>query len=191
MLQRIKFALIIFSFFTFLTGLGYPLLITGVAQVLFPRQSNGSLLFIRNSIPIGSALIGQSFTGPNYFWGRPSATSGKPYNAGMSGGSNYSALNGNLLDRVRLSVDFLHANSPANVTQIPVDLVTSSASGLDPHISPASAYFQVPRVAHERFIPEEKLWLLVQKHIEPPFLGIFGEPRVNILMLNLALDSLQ
>ncbi len=191
MLQRIKSALIIFSFFTILTGLGYPLLFTGTAQVLFPQQSNGSLLFTKNSLPIGSALIGQSFTGPKYFWGRPSATSGEPYNAGMSGGSNLSVLNDNLIGQVQSRLLNLEQNDSMNSIQVPVDLVTSSASGLDPHISPAAAYYQVPRIARERSITEEKLRSMVQQHIELPFLGIFGEPRVNILLLNLALNSLQ
>ncbi len=191
MLQRIKSTLIIFTFFTILTGLGYPLLITGSAHVLFPRQSNGSLLINKDSTLFGSELIGQAFTDPKYFWGRLSATSGEPYNSAASGGSNNSVLNINLFDQVQSRQALLYKSDPTNNSHVPIDLVTSSASGLDPHISPAAAYYQVPRVARERSLPEEKLRSMVQNHIEIPFLGIFGEPRVNILLLNFALDSLQ
>ena len=191
MFQTIKPALVIFAFLTILTGLLYPLLITGVAQGLFPWQANGSVITSAEGSAMGSVLIGQSFSEPQYFWGRLSATAGKPYNAATSGGSNYSVLNNALQEQVQARIDALHAADPDNILPVPVDLVTASASGLDPHISPAAAYYQVSRIARVRGLSEETIQALIQQHTEAPFLGIFGEPRVNVLMLNLALDLLQ
>ena len=191
MFQTIKPALVIFALLTILTGLLYPLLITGAAQVLFPRQANGSLITATDGSATGSALIGQPFSDPQYFWGRLSATAEKPYNAAASGGSNYSVLNEALLKQVRARIDALHAADPGNALPIPADLVTASASGLDPHISPAAAFYQAARVARARGLSEEKVRALVSQHIEAPALGVIGEPRVNVLQLNLALNSLQ
>jgi len=189
--QTIKPALVIFAFFTILTGMLYPLLITGVAQGLFPRQANGSVITTADGGAAGSVLIGQPFSEPQYFWGRISATVEKPYNASASGGSNYSVLNDALVEQVQARIDALHAADPGNTLPIPVDLVTTSASGLDPHISPSAAFYQAARVARARKLSDERVRALVQQHIEMPFLGVFGEPRVNVLQLNLALDSLQ
>jgi len=191
MFQTIKPALVIFAFLTILTGLLYPLLITGAAQGLFPYQANGSVITAADGSATGSVLIGQSFSEPQYFWGRLSATAGKPYNAVNSGGSNYNVLNAALQEQVQGRIDALHAADPGNILPVPVDLVTTSASGLDPHISPAAANYQVARIARVRGLSEETIQALVQQHIETPILGIFGEPRVNVLMLNLALDLLQ
>jgi potassium-transporting ATPase KdpC subunit len=191
MFQTIKPALVIFAFLTILTGLLYPLLITGAAQGLFPYQANGSMITAADGSATGSVLIGQSFSEPQYFWGRLSATAGKPYNAATSGGSNYSVLNNALQEQVQARIDALHAADPDNILPVPVDLVTASASGLDPHISPAAAYYQVSRIARVRGLSEETIQTLIQQNTEAPFLGIFGEPRVNVLMLNLALDLLQ
>lgn len=191
MFQTIRPALVIFALLTILTGFLYPLLMTGVGQVLFPWQANGSMITAVDGSPIGSALIGQSFSDPRYFWGRLSATAERPYNSDTSGGSNFSVLNEALQEQVRARIDALHAADPGNAFPIPVDLVTASASGLDPHISPAAAYYQVPRIARERSLSEEQVRLLVQEHTETRILNMFGEPRVNVLLLNLALDSLQ
>jgi K+-transporting ATPase ATPase C chain len=174
--------------FTLLTGLLYPLAITGVAQVLFPHQANGSLLRDKGRIS-GSELIGQAFTRPEYFWSRPSATAPYAYNAGASTGTNQGPLNPALKDAVAARVQALHAADPDNTAPIPVDLVTSSASGLDPHISPAAAYYQVHRVARARGLSEDALRKLVEAHVEARTVGIFGEPRVNVLLLNRALDA--
>jgi len=191
MFQTIKPALVLFALFTVLTGLFYPLLITAAAQGLFAWQANGSLVTASDGSEIGSALIGQSFSDPKYFWGRLSATPEKFYNAATSGGSNYSVLNDALRGKVRARIDALHAADPGKKLPIPVDLVTASASGLDPHISPAAAYYQVSRIARARGLREEQVQALVQEHIDGPFLSVLGEPRVNVLLLNLALDSLQ
>lgn len=191
MFQTIRPALVIFALLTILTGFLYPLLMTGVGQVLFPWRANGSMITAVDGSPIGSALIGQSFSDPRYFWGRLSATAERPYNSDTSGGSNFSVLNEALQEQVRARIDALHAADPGNSFPIPVDLVTASASGLDPHISPAAAYYQVPRIARERSLSEEQVRLLVQEHTETRILNMFGEPRVNVLLLNLALDSLQ
>jgi K+-transporting ATPase ATPase C chain len=191
MFQTIRPALVIFALLTILTGVLYPLLITGAAQVLFPWQANGSIVTAADSRSIGSALIGQSFSTPEYFWGRLSVTAERPYNAAASGGSNYSVLNEALQEQVEARINALHAADPGNALPIPVDLVTASASGLDPHISLAAAYYQVSRIARERSLSEEQVWILVQEHTETRFLNMFGEPRVNVLLLNLALDSLQ
>lgn len=191
MFQAIRPVLVIFALLTILTGVLYPLLITGVAQLLFPWQANGSIITAADGRGNGSALIGQPFSDPKYFWGRLSVTAEKPYNAAASGGSNYSVLNEALKKQVQARIDALHAADPGNTFPIPVDLVTSSASGLDPQISPAAAYYQVSRIARARGLREEQVQALVQEHIDAPFLGVLGEPRVNVLLLNLALDSLQ
>jgi K+-transporting ATPase ATPase C chain len=165
-------------------GIGYPLVITGLAHVLFPRQAAGSLIY-RDGHLVGSRLIGQPFTGPGYFWSRPSAA-GTGYDAFNSGGSNYAPTSAGLVSRVNSSVQAL---KPAPSSSVPVDLVTASASGLDPDISPAAALYQVPRVAAERDMPEAMVRDLVGTHITPRQFGILGEPRVNVLELNLALDT--
>lgn len=191
MFRRIRPAFVVFAFFMILTGLIYPLLITGATKLLFPWQANGSVLQTSDGRRVGSALIGQPFSDPRYFWGRLSDTTGGPYNASASGGSNFSALNGALQKQVQERLDALRSVDPGNTEPVPVDLVTASASGLDPHISPAAAYYQVSRVARERNLDEESVRSLVEESIETPFLGLLGEPRVNVLKLNLALDSLQ
>lgn len=187
--KQLRPALIIFFLLTIITGICYPLLITGIAQIAFPVQANGDLIMHDGTIA-GSALIGQPFTSPKYFWGRPSATTSHPYNAAISAGSNLGPSNPALSTAVKERVDALHAADPANTRPVPVDLVTSSGSGLDPHISPAAAYYQVPRIARERGFDEAVVENLVTKIIESPQFGIFGEPRVNVLKLNLALDDL-
>lgn len=174
---------------TLLTGIAYPLAVTGVAQLVFPAQANGSLI-TRDGQIIGSALIGQPFDDPQYFWGRLSATGPFPYNAAASSGSNYGPLNPALFDMVQARIDALKAADPANQLPIPVDLVTASASGLDPHISPAAAAYQIARVARARGLDESVVRELVTRHTEGRQLGVLGEPRVNVLELNLALDKL-
>lgn len=187
--DQLRPALILFFLLTLITGICYPLLVTGIAQAAFPEQANGNLIVHDGKIA-GSALIGQPFSSPEYFWGRPSATSPVPYNAGLSSGSNLGPSNPALADAVKARVDALNAADPGNTLPVPVDLVTASGSGLDPHISPAAAYFQVPRVARERGLDEAAVRHLVTTSVEPPQFGIFGEPRVNVLNLNLALDDL-
>lgn len=187
--KQLRPAFTIFLLLTVLTGLLYPLVITGIAQVLFPNQANGNLIE-RDGNVVGSTLIGQPFSSPGYFWGRPSATSPYPDNASLSTGSNLGPTNPALTNAVEVRVEALHAADPANQQPIPVDLVTSSASGLDPDISVAAAYYQVSRVARERNLDEQELRWLVDQHIQTPQFGIFGESRVNVLALNLALDDL-
>ena len=183
---------------TLVTGLVYPLAMTGIAQVLFPRQAQGSLIE-RNGVVVGSELIGQVFESDKYFHGRPSATTAPdpndstktvpaPYNAANSGGSNLGPSNKALVDRVQGDIDKLKQENPS--ASVPADLVTTSASGLDPHISPEAALFQVPRIAKARNLPEDRIRQLVADHTEGLFLGLLGEPRVNVLLLNLALDQL-
>ncbi len=170
-----------------LTGLVYPLAVTGVAQLLFPHQANGSMIE-RDGQAIASAWIGQDFTAAKYFWSRPSATSPVPYDAGSSSGSNLGPTNPALVDAVRARIAALRAADPANRAPIPVDLVTTSGSGLDPHITPAAAGYQVPRVAKARGLGEQTLRQLVDRFTEGRTLGLLGEPRVNVVKLNLELD---
>jgi K+-transporting ATPase ATPase C chain len=176
--------------FTVLTGLIYPLVVTGIAQLVFPHQANGSLI-VRNGQTVGSTLIGQSFDDPKYFWGRLSATGLYPYNAAASSGSNYGPTNPALLEAVKARIAALKAADPANTQPIPVDLVTSSGSGLDPDISVASALYQVPRVARLRGLDETAVRALVDQFTKGRQLGFLGEPRVNVLELNLALDGIK
>jgi K+-transporting ATPase ATPase C chain len=170
-----------------LTGVAYPYLVTGIAQLAFPRTANGSLI-VENGKPVGSSLIGQPFDDPKYFWGRPSATSPMPYNGAASSGSNLGPRNPALADAVRDRVKALRDAYPDNRTAVPIDLVTASASGLDPHISVAAAQFQTARVARARGLTIDEVQSLVSVHTEGRTFGILGEPRVNVLALNLALD---
>ena len=183
-------ALVLFFVLSLITGGAYPLLVTGVAQSLFPAQAGGSLV-LRDGKPVGSALIGQNFSEPKNFWGRPSATGPMPYNASASSGSNQGPLNPALTEAVKSRVDALHAADPGNTAPVPVDLVTASASGLDPHISPAAARYQAARVARVRSLPLDKVQGLVDAQTEKPLLGFLGESQVNVLKLNLALDALR
>ena len=174
---------------TVITGIAYPLLVTGLSQLIFPSQANGSLI-ARNGQPIGSTLIGQSFTEPKYFWGRPSATSPQANNGMSSGGSNLGPTNPALTDAVKQRIAALQAADPGNHAPVPVDLVTSSGSGLDPEISPAAAQYQLARVARVRGLDEAQVRLLVEQATSGRQLGLLGEPRVNVLQPNLALDGL-
>lgn len=188
MRTQLRPALVVLVTLTFITGFLYPLVITGLAQMLFPHQANGSLILVDGK-PVGSSLIGQPFDAPKYFWGRPSATSPFPYNAAASSGSNLGPTNQSLIKAVQARVDALKAADHDNPLPLPVDLVTASASGLDPHISPASAEYQMRRVARIRGMEEAVVRQLVSQHTEGRQLGILGEPRVNVLALNLALDT--
>jgi len=183
-------ALSLFVLLSTVTGLAYPLAVTGVASAAFPEQAAGSLI-LKDGKPVGSSLIGQNFSDPKHFWGRPSATAPQPYNASASSGSNQGPLNPALVEAVKGRIDALRAADPANGTPIPADLVTASASGLDPHISPAAAMWQIGRIAKARQLPETQLSALVAAHTEGRQWGLLGEPRVNVLKLNLALDALQ
>jgi potassium-transporting ATPase KdpC subunit len=181
---------VIFALLTVMTGLVYPLAVTAVGKVIFPDQAAGSLV-MRDGRAVGSSLIGQSFAEPKYFWGRISATSPMPNNGAASGGSNFGPTNSALIDAVRARIEALKAADPGNTLPIPVDLVTASGSGLDPHVSPAAALYQVTRVARERHMDVVKLRQLVLAHVEGPQWWVFGEARVNVLLLNLALDRAQ
>jgi K+-transporting ATPase ATPase C chain len=183
-------ALVLFVLLSLLTGLAYPLLVTALGQALFPAQAAGSLI-VKNGKAVGSTLIGQSFTAPAHFWGRPSATAPFPNNAAASSGSNLGPLNPALVDAVKARVQALREADPGNAAAVPVDLVTASASGLDPHISLAAAHYQVNRVAAARKLPVEKVEALVEQATERPFFGLLGEPGVNVLRLNLALEDLK
>lgn len=190
MIKHLKPALILFFALTVLTGVIYPLVVTGLAQILFPKQAEGSLLTNGKGKIIGSELIGQQFTQPNYFWGRPSATSPNAYNAAASSGSNLGVNNPALVEAVKTRIEALKAVDPENKTPVPVDLITASGSGLDPHISIAAANYQLNRVAKARHVSPEKIRALIEENTEPRQLGFLGEPRVNVLKLNLALDTL-
>src|ERR1700733_5479412 len=197
MLREIRPAIVVLVALTLITGLAYPLAMTGIAEVLFPRQAQGSLIEQDGKV-IGSALIGQEFESDKYFHGRPSATTAPdpndstktvpaPYNAANSGGSNLGPSNKALIDRVQGDIDALKKKNPS--ASIPIDLVTTSASGLDPNISPDAALFQVPRIAKTRNLPEDRVRQLVSDHTEGRLFGLIGEPHVNVLQLNLALDA--
>jgi potassium-transporting ATPase KdpC subunit len=183
-------AIFLLIIFTFVCGIAYPLVVTGLAQLLFPKQANGSLITVDGQI-VGSELIGQQFDQPQYFWGRLSTTTDNPYNASASGGSNLGVMNPYLNIQASQRIDALKAADPTNNAPIPVDLVTASASGLDPDISIAAARYQATRVANSRNLDLDSVYTLIEKYTEPRWLGIFGEPVVNVLELNLALDALQ
>jgi K+-transporting ATPase ATPase C chain len=188
-MTQLKTAIIVLALLTLITGVIYPLVVTVIAQVAFPAQANGSLI-VKNGKAIGSQLIGQPFDDPKYFWGRLSATTPFPYNAASSSGSNLGPTNPALIEMVQERVNALQAADPANARPIPVDLVTSSGSGLDPHISPAAADYQVSRVARVRGLDEAVVRQLVAQYTQGRDLGVLGEPRVNVLELNLALDEM-
>ena len=199
MFNQLRPALVVVVGLTLLTGLAYPLVITGIAEVIFPHQAGGSLVE-KDGVVVGSSLIAQGFSTDRYFHPRPSATVAPdpkdasktvpaPYNAGNSGASNYGPTSKALIDRVKADADKLHAENPNS--PVPIDLVTTSGSGLDPDVSPEAALFQAPRVAKARGLPVEKVVELVTRHVEGRTLGLFGEPRVNVLQLNLALDALR
>jgi K+-transporting ATPase ATPase C chain len=190
MLQEIRPTLVVFVLLTLITGVAYPGFITLIGTALFPGEARGSILAAGDR-QVGSRLLGQQFSGPGYFWGRPSATGPQPYNGGVSSGSNQATTNPNLAAAVTERVAALRAADPGNQQAVPVDLVTASGSGLDPHISPAGAAWQVPRVARARGLAENRVRELVNQATEGRTFGLLGEPRVNVLELNLALDSLR
>ncbi|MCE9554346.1 MAG: potassium-transporting ATPase subunit KdpC [Planctomycetes bacterium] len=189
MKAHLRAACVIFLLMTVLTGGVYPALVAAVAQTVFPHQANGSIVMRGNSA-IGSELIGQSFDDPRYFWGRPSATGPVPYNAAVSSGSNLGPTNPALMESVRARIEILRRAHPSQAGNVPVDLATSSASGLDPDISPAAAEYQVARVAQARNIPPDTIRQLVSAHTIGRTFGLLGEPRVHVLQLNLALDTI-
>jgi potassium-transporting ATPase KdpC subunit len=190
MRSLIRPALVLFVILALITGIVYPLLVTGIARVLFPDEAAGSLI-VAGGRTVGSRLIGQSFSDPKYFWSRPSATTPQPYNGLASGGSNLGPLNPALAEAIRPRIAALHVADPGNAAPVPVDLVTASASGLDPEISLAAARYQVARVARVRGLRIEQVRVLLAAHAHGRFLALFGEPRVNVLELNLALDRLR
>jgi len=190
MRQELRAALVLFVLLSVVTGIAYPLLVTGIGHVAFARQAQGSIIE-RAGKPLGSALLGQPFDAPQYFWGRLSATAPQPYNGASSGGSNLGPTNPAMLDSVAMRVQALRAIDPGNHQPVPVDLVSASGSGLDPDISPAAAEYQVGRIARIRGLSEARVRELVAGHRSERFLGVLGEPRVNVLELNLALDQLR
>ena len=189
-LRQLRPAVVVFVLLSIITGIAYPLAVTGISMVVFPSAAEGSLIRNQDGKVIGSRLIGQPFDDEKYFWTRPSATS-PPYHAAASSGSNLGPINPTLLDAVKARVEKLKATAADRRAPVPVDLVTASASGLDPHISPAAAYYQVERVATARRLESAAVRALVDRHMEPRTLGMLGEPRVNVLILNLALDELR
>ncbi len=189
MTPLVRPALVLFVALTALTGIAYPLAVTGIGQAVFPEQAAGSLI-IKNGKPVGSSLIGQNFSDPKYLWGRPSATSPMPYNASGSGGSNLGPLNPALTDAVKGRIEALRAADPGNTAWVPVDLVTASGSGLDPHLSAAGAQFQAARLAKVRHLPLQVVLELIDKHTEGRLFGLLGEPRVNVLQFNMALNAI-
>jgi K+-transporting ATPase ATPase C chain len=191
MSRQFRSAVIFLAIFTIVTGVIYPLIVTGISQAVFHHQANGSLIESKEGKYLGSELIGQPFDDAGYFWGRPSATTPFSYNAASSSGSNYGPLNPALLDGIQKRIKALKAADPDNTRPIPVDLVTYSASGLDPHISIAAAVYQVPRVARQRGLNETQVLTLVNRFTQGRQLGILGEPRVNVLLLNQALDQMK
>jgi K+-transporting ATPase ATPase C chain len=190
MRKEIRPALVLLGAFTLITGFVYPAVVTAIAKAVFPVQAEGSLIE-RDGRSVGSSLIGQNFTLPQYFWGRPSATGPMPHNAAASSGSNQGPLNPALAEAVKARIAALKASDPQQTAPIPVDLVTASGSGLDPQVSPAAAAWQAPRVARARGLPPAQIEALIAQHTEGRQLGVLGEPRVNVLTLNLALDGAQ
>jgi potassium-transporting ATPase KdpC subunit len=189
-LATLRPAITLLVLLTVLTGIVYPVVLTGLAQLLFAHAANGSIV-VQDGAAVGSSLLGQSFSDPRHFWGRPSGTSPRPYDALASGGANLGPLNPALTEGVRGRIAALRAADPGNVLPVPIDLVSASASGLDPEISVAAARYQVPRIARVRGIPDARLQALIAAHTEGRLLGVLGEPRVNVLELNLALDALK
>ncbi len=188
--EELRPTFISFILLTLITGVFYPLSVTCVAQVLFKEQANGSLIF-KNDKAVGSLLIGQQFDDPKYFWGRVSATSPVPYNAAASSGSNYGPMNADFLKGIDTRIKTIKDADPSNTAPIPVDLVTASGSGLDPHISLAAAYYQIPRIGRVRSLSEDKIKEIISRNTQDRFMGILGEPTVNVLKTNLDLDDLQ
>ncbi|MEZ7912966.1 MAG: potassium-transporting ATPase subunit KdpC [Propionivibrio sp.] len=188
--SQLRPAVSVFALLTVVTGLAYPYAVNGIAQATFPAEAAGSLIE-RDGKLVGSTLVGQHFTDPGHFWGRPSATGPQPYNGAASGGSNQGPLNPALADAVKARIAALRAADPDNTAPIPVDLVTASGSGLDPHLSPAAAEYQIARVARARGLDPEDVRALVAQHRSEPQFGLFGDARVNVLTLNLALDALR
>jgi K+-transporting ATPase KdpC subunit len=186
-MREVRKAALLFVLLLLLTGVLYPLIVTVLSQIIFPHQANGSLISEADGTCIGSSLIGQPFSDPRYFWSRPSATADFPYNPLASGGSNWSPTNTDLITRIKSDVNVLHLTGIKGL--LPSDLLTSSGSGLDPHISVEAAILQIPRIARERHVTEERIYRLVQNHIENRQLGFLGNRRVNVLKLNLALDN--